>query len=44
MNAQTVGLILAAIGGTLLWSAWALIIAGALLVVVPEVVALRRLR
>lgn len=36
MTTQTAGLCLAAVGGALLWSAWALVIAGVLLVVVPE--------
>jgi hypothetical protein len=39
---QTVGLVLAAVGLYLLWSPWALVIAGALLLVVPELVAARR--
>lgn len=42
MNAQTAGLSLAAVGAAILWSAWALVIAGVLLLVVPELAALRR--
>lgn len=38
MSAQTAGLVLLAVAGLLLWSAWALVIAGVLLLVVPEVV------
>lgn len=44
VNAQTLGVILAAVGATLLWSAWALVIAGVVLVVVPELVAVARRR
>ncbi|MEI4273917.1 hypothetical protein TEK04_19525 [Klenkia sp. LSe6-5] len=44
MSAQTTGLTLLAVAGTLLWSAWALAVAGALLIVVPEVAALVRRR
>lgn len=40
MSTQTTGLVLLAVGATLLWSAWALVLAGVLLVVVPDVVAL----
>lgn len=36
MSTQTTGLVLAAVGVTLLWSAWALVVAGVLLVAVPE--------
>jgi hypothetical protein len=42
VSAQTVGLALAAVGATLLWSAWALVIAGLLLLVVPELASLAR--
>lgn len=43
MSAQVVGVILASIGGWLLWSPWAFIIAGAVLVALPEIVdAVRR--
>lgn len=42
MSAQTAGLALVAVGAALLWSWWALVIAGALLLVVPELAALRR--
>ncbi len=44
MSAQTAGLSLVAVGATLLWSAWALVIAGLLLLVVPEFAALARRR
>lgn len=44
MNAQTAGLSLVAVGAALLWSAWALVIAGLLLLVVPELAALARRR
>lgn len=36
MNLQALGLVIAAAGGTLLWSAWALVICGAILVLLPE--------
>lgn len=36
MSAQVVGVVLAAVGAWQLWSPWALILAGALLLVVPE--------
>lgn len=39
MSAQTAGLTLVGVGAALLWSWWALVIAGALLLVVPELVA-----
>ncbi len=38
-TAQAAGLIVAAIGATLLWSPWALVIAGVILLVVPELIA-----
>jgi hypothetical protein len=41
---QTAGLITAAVGAAVLWSAWALVIAGVLLLVVPELVSLARRR
>jgi hypothetical protein len=41
VTAQVVGIVLAAVGATLLWSAWALVVAGVLLLVVPELAALR---
>lgn len=41
MSAQLAGVVLAAVGAWLLWSPWALVVAGAALVVVPELVALR---
>ncbi len=44
MSAQTAGLSLVAVGAALLWSAWALVIAGLLLLVVPELAALARRR
>ncbi len=45
MNAQTIGLALLALGAAALWSPWALVIAGALLVFVPELAAaVRRAR
>jgi hypothetical protein len=44
MDTQTAGLILAALGATLLWSPWALVIAGILLIVVPEVASSVRRR
>lgn len=40
--AQIVGLILLAIAGWLLWSPWSFAIAGGVLVVAPEIGALRR--
>jgi len=40
--AQIVGILLLVLGGWLLWSAWALVIGGAVLLVVPELVAVRR--
>lgn len=42
--AQLIGVILAAVGAALLWSAWALVAVGVLLVVVPELARLRRPR
>jgi hypothetical protein len=36
VTAQLVGLVLIAVGISYLWSPWALVIAGALLVIVPE--------
>jgi len=43
VNVQVAGLVLAAVGAALLWSSWALVIAGAVLVIVPELVeAVRR--
>lgn len=43
--AQILGVLLLALGGFLLWSPWALVIAGVLLVIVPELgVLLRRER
>lgn len=44
MNPQLVGAVLVAVAAWLLWSAWALVIAGVLLIVVPELAALRRAR
>jgi hypothetical protein len=44
VSAQIAGLTLAAVGAALLWSAWALVIAGVLLLVVPELAALARRR
>lgn len=44
MNPQFVGSVLVTVGAALLWSVWALVIAGVLLMVVPEVVAARRRR
>ncbi len=41
--AQVLGVVLVACGAALLWSPWALVIAGMLLVVVPEAVAARRI-
>lgn len=40
--AQILGLLLLALAGWLLWSPWALVIVGGLLVVGPEIAALRR--
>ncbi len=40
--AQVLGVVLIACGAALLWSAWALVIGGAILVVVPEIVAALR--
>lgn len=37
MSTQTSGLCLLAVGAALLWSAWALVVAGVLLIVVPEI-------
>lgn len=42
MSTQTIGLSLAAVGAALLWSAWALVIAGVLLILVPEAAAVIR--
>ncbi len=42
MSAQTVGLSLIAVGLAVLWSFWALVIAGFLLVMVPEFAAFVR--
>jgi hypothetical protein len=39
VTTQTAGLCLAAVGACLLWSAWALVIAGVLLLLVPELAA-----
>lgn len=39
--AQLLGVALAAVGAALLWSPWALVIAGAVLIVGPEVLELR---
>lgn len=39
---QTAGLICAAVGVAVLWSPWALVIAGVLLLVVPELAGLAR--
>jgi hypothetical protein len=39
---QVVGVLLLVGGGLLLWSPWSLVIGGVLLLVVPEVGALRR--
>jgi hypothetical protein len=41
VTAQTAGVVLLATGAALLWSAWALVAAGVLLLVLPELVALR---
>lgn len=40
--AQILGVFLVAVGVFLLWSPWALVIAGAVLLVAPELAALRR--
>lgn len=42
--AQLLGVVLAGVGLALVWSPWALVIAGGLLLVGPELVALRDLR
>lgn len=42
--AQIIGLILCSVAGWLLWSPWALLIGGGLLLIVPELAALRRRR
>lgn len=42
--AQIVGVVMAAAGAALLWSPWALVAGGVLLLVGPEVLALRDLR
>jgi hypothetical protein len=39
VNPQLAGFVLLTVGVALLWSVWAFVIAGALLVVVPELVA-----
>lgn len=44
MNPQLVGSVLVTVGAALLWSAWAFVIAGVLLMVVPELVAAARRR
>lgn len=44
MSAQTAGLSLVAVGTAVLWSAWALVIVGVLLLIVPELAALARRR
>jgi hypothetical protein len=40
--AQILGLVLASVGGLLLWSPWALVIGGVLLLIGPEVPKFRR--
>ena len=40
--AQLLGLLLLAVGGWLLWSPWAFVAVGGVLVVAPEIAALRR--
>lgn len=44
VSTQTSGVILLAVAGALVWSAWALVVAGVLLLTVPEVLALHRRR
>jgi hypothetical protein len=41
---QTVGAVLIAVGGALLWSAWALVIVGVLAVLLPELLSYVKLR
>jgi hypothetical protein len=41
---QTVGAVLIAVGGALLWSAWSLVIVGVLAVLLPELLSYVRLR
>ena len=40
--AQIVGIVLLTLGAWLLWSPWALIVGGGLLLVAPEIAVLRR--
>lgn len=42
--AQLLGVVLAGVGAALVWSPWALVITGGLLLAGPELVALRDLR
>lgn len=42
--AQIVGVVLLAVAGLLLWSPWALVVAGGLLLVIPELVSVRARR
>ncbi len=44
MTTQTVGVILLAVAGALLWSAWALVVGGVVLLAAPEVAAVARRR
>lgn len=42
MSAQLAGAVLVGVGAALLWNVWALVIIGLLLLVVPELAAMRR--
>lgn len=44
MSDQTVGAVMVAVGGALLWSAWVLVVVGVLAVLLPEVLGYVRLR
>lgn len=39
---QMIGAVLVGVGAALLWSAWALVVTGTLLLVIPELIAARR--
>lgn len=42
MSTQDAGLLAVAVGMTLLWSEWALVIAGLLMLLIPEIAAMVR--
>lgn len=42
--AQIIGLVLLAVGGWMLWSAWSFVICGGLLLIGPEMAQFRRVR